>query len=239
MALELSLSRGTISAGASTMTITDATGDYNASTNPTGYGSPNTARNVLALYLYAINKRYDGGSDLVNTELTIATYDPTIVSEWTVTLNKDGWQQVTVYGLNLYNVNTLLEVGEIVYNGGVLERITSRTGGSAPYTYTKVAATEDDLGNPPYTTAYKTTIDTYALPDISEIANKAIKQYFDYKTDPSKTTTEIKQAKEVAEELDLGITALTYGFEHGYMSESQKQLESLENTGQCFTDSLS
>jgi hypothetical protein len=239
MALVLALTRGTVAAGATTMVIQDSTGDYNATTNASGYGSPNAARNVLALILRVKNKRYDGEDDIQNTLLSAATYDPESVTEWTLTLNEDGWQQAIVYGLNLYNVNTLLEVGELVWNASsnIIERITVRTGGGAPYTYTKVSATEEDLDNASYTTAYSTTIETYAVPGVSECVNKMIKRYFDYKTDPEKTTAEVAQARQEADESDLSLTAIVYGFEHEYMAETQKQVEVLEAACTCFTDS--
>lgn len=229
MALELQLTRETVSAGASTMVITDSTGDYSAE-NLTGYNTPNPARNTLALVLRVYNKRYDGTSDLVNTLLSVSSYTAEAVTEWTVALNEDGWQQATVYGLNLYNVNTLLEVGELVWNAStdVIERITVRNG-SGPYTYTKVSATEADLENASYTTAYSTVLNTYAIPGISEAANQAIQKYFDYVTDGTISSEDLKEAKEDAEEFDLMITSIIYRFEHIYSSEAQKQVESLEN----------
>jgi hypothetical protein len=239
MALELSLTRGTIAAGATTMVITDSTPDYNVTTAPNGYGSPNTARNVLGLILRVYNKRYDGEASIIDTLLSVAANDAETVTEWTVTLNEDGWQQATVYGLNLYNVNTLLEVGELVWNAStdVIERITVRTGGSPPYAYTKVSAVEADLENEDYTTAYSTVLDTYAIPGVSDCANRAIKKYYDDQTDSSKTTAERNQSKQDADEIDLSITAITYGFEHDYMASTQKQVEMLEETCTCFTDS--
>jgi hypothetical protein len=230
MALVLKLSRNSVSAASSSMIITDATGNYDATTNPSGYGSPNANRNTLALFLRVYNKRYDGDSSLSNTLLTIASYDPTTVTQWTSTLNKDGWQQATVYGLKLYSTSTLFAVNDLVYNTSTSEiwRIDS-VSGSGPYTYTHTVMNQIDLENTLYGKAYLTVLDTYAIPSISDLANRAIKNYFNLIVDPSSVQEDIDEAKEDADELDLLITAITYGFEYGYMAEAQKQVESAEN----------
>lgn len=100
MALELKIQNTAVTASGDAMTVTDVTGDYDASTNPTGYGAPNEERANLALFLRSFNKLTTG-----DVELVIDDNDsPNTVTEWSVSLNKDGWDQTTIYGLRLYNV---------------------------------------------------------------------------------------------------------------------------------------
>lgn len=78
---------------ASLVYVTDITGDYNASTNPGGYGAPNTARNALANYIILEYKASTG-----DESLTVEAYDPEDVEQWTATWNEnDGHFTATVY----------------------------------------------------------------------------------------------------------------------------------------------
>lgn len=72
----------------------DDTGDYSL-TNPGGYGSPNTARADLAILLVV---KYHPSTATV--ALTVGTYDPKTVTDWTVTGNgKDGHFSFTFYSV--------------------------------------------------------------------------------------------------------------------------------------------
>lgn len=78
---------------ASVIYLNDETGDYDASDNPGGYGTPNTARADLALIVLAAYKASTG-----DEELTPSTYDPESVEQWEYASNgKDGHFQFDVY----------------------------------------------------------------------------------------------------------------------------------------------
>ena len=179
MALILALSKGALSETGGTLDLDDATETYNAETNPTGYGSPNDERTDIALQLTAITKR--SSEDL---SLSVSAYDPETVSRFTLNLQKDGWIQATVYGLNLSASATSgqeFSVNELVWNtsGDKRERVTAVSAiGGGFYSYTFVDSTdESDLSNDGYTTKYKTVFDTYATPDIDQAYYKASKNY--------------------------------------------------------------
>jgi len=78
---------------AATLYLIDSTGDYDASTNPGGYGGSNTARSDLALLAVATYKATSGDVDLV-----IAAYDPEVVTQFVITAEgSDGWTQFKVF----------------------------------------------------------------------------------------------------------------------------------------------
>jgi hypothetical protein len=81
--------------GGTILYLDDETGDYNVSTNPGGYGSPNTARADLALILIA---KYKATSE--DIEIDANTYDPESVTQWTFeSLEGDGRYQFNVYSV--------------------------------------------------------------------------------------------------------------------------------------------
>lgn len=78
--------------------ISDETGEYDASSNPGGYGGPNTARADVALIILGKYKASAG-----DTDLTFDAYDPEIVTEFSVSnLDTDGYYQFKVYTVDKY-----------------------------------------------------------------------------------------------------------------------------------------
>lgn len=230
MALELQISKGALNDTAGTLVIEDSTGNYNASTNPTGYGTPNPDRADLALFLRAYNNRYNGESD-VTGELLTATADdsdPTAVTEWTLTLADDGWIKATIYGVKIYDEAVSFEVGEIVWNDSLnkLERILTKTG-SGPYTYTKEDAAEADLEDTDYTVPYSTVLNTYAIPDLCECHLKAVNKYLDSQDDDD---------KENSRKIQAYLISIKNSFLTGSPAEAQKKVEKAELLCACFTD---
>lgn len=78
--------------------ITDETGEYDAVSNPGGYGAPNTAREDVALIILGKYKASAG-----DVELTFDTYNPEDVTEFAVSnLDTDGYYQFKVYTVDKY-----------------------------------------------------------------------------------------------------------------------------------------
>lgn len=76
-----------------TIYLSDITGDYNVSTNPGGYGAPNTARTDLALILIVNYKAIAG-----DESIAVSGYDPEVVTQWTMpNITKDGHYEFKVY----------------------------------------------------------------------------------------------------------------------------------------------
>jgi hypothetical protein len=78
--LQGSVSKNTVT---KTVTVSDTTGDYNATTNPGGWGAPNPARADNALVLLQFSVVSD---EVVKTTLI---QDPTTVTFWEVVHTKD------------------------------------------------------------------------------------------------------------------------------------------------------
>jgi len=73
--------------------LDDTTGEYDAISNPGGYGSPNTARTDLAIVVVTNYKPVVG-----DTLLTAETYDPEVAIQWEYqTLPADGWYQAMIF----------------------------------------------------------------------------------------------------------------------------------------------
>lgn len=72
-------------------TLTDETGDYSA-TNTGGYGSPNPARNTLALLVYAVDRT--SGTD---TQVSPITFTPSTVEDIIFQFDDDSDRYVRAY----------------------------------------------------------------------------------------------------------------------------------------------
>lgn len=229
MSLVLNITNGGNTSDFLSFVINDSTGNYDATNNPTGYGSPNATRVSLALFVRAYNKRYNGSTDLTDILLvdTPNTSDPTAVTKWTIALNKDGWQHVTIYGLRRYDTAVLFSVNEIVYDyvSGELRQILTITGGG-PYTYTYAVVTKAAFEVAGNTTAYSTVLDTYSIPSLENCHYEASKNYFNVLTE---------DAWDKYQEIEATLKSIIYGFAYLNFAQAQLQVETLEGTCTCFT----
>lgn len=230
MALVLRLEYTSINSDGTQITITDATGNYDASTNPGGYGTPNPDRSDIALFLRAYVKRFDGSDTITDTLLTDTPNDtdPTAVASWLVDVDKQGWHQMDLYGLNLYSTSILLNVNEIVWNAGTqqLIRILTRSG-SGPYTYTYTTATLADLENSDYTTAYTAVLNSLVIPELCVCENKAVLFW-------SRTESEADFDKYLT--IDGMLKAANYSFSNQDYTNAQAIVENVEDKCDCLNN---
>ena len=93
--------------------VVAATGLYNVTTNPGGFGAPNPARNTLALIFYGFHKKSDG--DVVVAE---NTHDPLTVSQYTIPMAKDknGHLEGHIFALRIFDSIVNYVDGDIVYD---------------------------------------------------------------------------------------------------------------------------
>jgi hypothetical protein len=234
MALDLKLLYDSINDLGTKITLIDNTGAYSAS-NLTGFGTPNPDRDTLALIVRAYSKRYDGGEEIVDTLLTVTPddADPVVAASWELTLNGQGWQQATVYGLQLYDVSLSFEVGELVYDTGssAIRKILTKSG-DGPYTYTYEVVEESALDDLTLIKAYYKVYNTYAIPGLCECKYRMNKEYFDARI---KDPILFKKYLELTGILE-GINS-DFGF--GSYSEAQSSVEYAEDICTCFTDECS
>lgn len=230
MALQLALAKGELDPTAGTQVLEDSTGSYNATTNPTGYGTPNAARNTLALFVRVYNNRFDGSSDVTGTLLVDVpdNSDPTAVTKWTITLVDEGWLKATIYGVRFLDVAISLQVGEIVWDdsNNVLKRILTKSG-SGPYVYTTTTATVADLENTNYIVAYSTVFNTYAIPQLCICYEKSVEKYLlSFDDDDRKLSDKIRAY----------LVSIRNGFLTGSPAEAQKKVEKAQAICTCFTE---
>lgn len=119
MALALKISRTLIGDDGLTVTIADNTGTYNASTNPTGWGSPNPDRADFALILFVVEKASTGDVVITPTVYTPSSGDETDVTVWSFTNNIGGWYEYYMLAVKEWNASDTWEVGELTYASGV------------------------------------------------------------------------------------------------------------------------
>lgn len=84
--------------------LDDVTGPYDATTNPGGYGAPNTDRNEIAIYVITKYK-----ATAQDQELAEQPVDPETAAQWEYRdIKADGWIQSDVYNVfkNVPSPNT-------------------------------------------------------------------------------------------------------------------------------------
>jgi hypothetical protein len=122
MALSLS---ATLTFTASQVTLTNTTGDYNVSTNPTGYGTPNPAFNALAHYAIIRKKNVN---DVADEVLTLDSYNVITAESFTCDRAIDGWYEGTLIDILIWTAGTYASGYVVYYNGVIYQSNTSTTG---------------------------------------------------------------------------------------------------------------
>jgi hypothetical protein len=91
----------------------EATGEYEATDNPGGFGSPNPSRNTLAMVLFAEHMKVDG-----NVPAEILFYDATSVTSYTVVMDRDvnGVLNYNIFAIPIFDPLLTYVDGDIVYN---------------------------------------------------------------------------------------------------------------------------
>lgn len=229
MALVLKITQESHTANGLVMNITDSTGNYATDSNVGGYGAPNVARNTLALFVIAYNKRYNGSETLIDNLLVVNNYDPLTASTWVLNMQKMGWVNVAVYGLQLYSTSLSFQIGECAYDvaSARIRKILTKAGVAAPYTYTY--DTIDPIGLVASTSVAKYTgvLNTYIITSLCACLQKARKYYFEKKTDEAMQTV-----REVLAFIDSAIVS----FETNAPADGQLKVEAAEKICNCLTD---
>jgi hypothetical protein len=109
--------------------LTDTTGDYDASTNPTGYGAPNALFTDFAHYAIIRKKNVNSVADEV---LVLELFDEGTAKEFKATRTKDGWFEgnkltITKWTAGTYASGTVRWHNQVVYKANTS---TSETPGA-------------------------------------------------------------------------------------------------------------
>lgn len=136
--------------------VNDATGDYDVTSNPGGYGGPNTERSNVALIIIGDYKASAG-----DTELTFDAYDPEVVTQFSVSnLDTDGYYQFKIYTVDKY-VAQSPTLNTFVYN--FTSNQLQRGNGSGFVSAEPEELEENDIAN--------NTQDWPHIPDLSRARN--------------------------------------------------------------------
>jgi hypothetical protein len=105
-----------------------ATGDYNVTTNPGGFGTPNPARNAVAVLIYGLH-------ELTDAEIPIEplVYDPLSVSSFTIPIveARNGVMSYNIFAVPIFDDMAVYANGDVVYD--------DTTTPSAPFLKERVA----------------------------------------------------------------------------------------------------
>lgn len=101
---------------AQTIEVTDATGDYDASTNTGGYGTPNNARNTYGLKLFVLEKSSAGEVVLTNTLQAPSSPTPKTVTSWRFTNLNGGYHSYFICAITDYSASVDYVDGELVWS---------------------------------------------------------------------------------------------------------------------------
>lgn len=113
MALVIKINKTAISSDCVTVTIADQTGNYDVTTNPSGYGAPNETRANLYIKLFVTLKTSAG-----DINITVPAYNENTASSWTVTISQDGWYEIFAFACRAWSNATTYSLGHIVYDAG-------------------------------------------------------------------------------------------------------------------------
>ena len=223
MALELKLTKNSVTENGDRMFIGDTTGTYDAQDNDTGYGTPNEERTDLGLFLFVDKKE-----STEDTAMVLQPTDPETVTEWEVTLTGDAWYQCNVYGLLRYELTGGdFQVNELTYSF-VADEIRKITVVNGVDDYDYVVVTQDAILEDGNTTRYTTLFDTNDLTQLCKCWTKSLRAYF---TNPNRTEAD----KERYEEIDGSLKSIRTDFGFDQSSTAQLQIESLTEVCECFS----
>lgn len=141
MALELKSAKVLIGSDCVTIEVQDSTGDYDVTTNPTGYGTPNPARNTFGVKLFTIEKSSAG--DVVIDNVIQTGTSPTDASSWRFTNNIGGryeWYQAAITN---YAGGTTYAEDELAYDPTTKKFYRSKSAGNVGNAVTNTTYWED------------------------------------------------------------------------------------------------
>lgn len=103
--------------------VTDVTGNYDASTNPGGYGSPNAAFSDYAHYVILRKKNVNSVPDAV---LSLDTYNPLSSTVFTYERTLDGWYEATKLNILKWTAGSYV-LGDVRYYSGTIYKANTAT----------------------------------------------------------------------------------------------------------------
>ena len=241
MALVINIVKDSINDSGTELYLTDATGAYEVSDNPGGYGTPNPERSEIALILIATNKRDGDNGGEGDVECVVQDYNPVSASSFTVTLYKDGWYQIKTYGLRLYDVSTSFSLTEATYDVDTqtIRKILTKSG-TGPYTYTYEVIEKEILTESSVITLYSAVLNTLVLEALCKCHASATKNYAESVDQTgSKTALDDNTEFRTYLKIDTYLKSIKYNFSFGSYTQAQLIVEQTEKICSCIDDNCS
>ncbi len=152
----------TLTFSADAVILTDTTGAYDVSSNPTGYGTPNAEFTDFAHYAIIRKKNVN---DVDDETLTMDTYNPISDTVFQADREVDGWYEGKKFNVTIWDAGDTytggtIDTGSVVYFSGVLYYCnTTTSAGESPLTHpAKWTAVSDITGVEDNSTVTVTTI---------------------------------------------------------------------------------
>jgi len=111
------------------VTLTDSTGAYDVTSNPTGYGTPNAAFADYAHYAIIRKKNVNSVADEI---LTLEAYDETTETEFVAPRTVDGWHQGVKFNIPVWTAGTYA-ANTVKYYNGVIYKANTSTSNTPPH----------------------------------------------------------------------------------------------------------
>ena len=220
MALQIQVTKASVSNTGDKLFIDDTTGAYSSPDNEGGYGAPNEDRVDLGLLMVATQERTDASNAVV-----LDTHLPETVTQWGLATPADGWYMTNTYAARLFvNATTDYAVDEVTYDAGSSE-IRRITGGTTN-TWTFDVITDADLADAQNIFISEVLYNTFTLVRLTNTRYKLLKKYF---ADP----TDAKLDEYL--EFDAKLKGVEYAFGLEQWADGQKMVENLEAFEDCVT----
>jgi len=111
----------TVTFSSTQVIVTDTTGNYNASTNPGGYGAPNPAFNTYAHYVVLKKKNVNSA----DTVLVLDSYNPLTATTFTYERTIDGWYEASKLNIPIWSSGSYVSGNVVEYAGTVYQANTT------------------------------------------------------------------------------------------------------------------
>lgn len=143
---------------ASEVTLVDASGDYHAVDNPTGYGAPNAAFSDYAHYAIIRKKNVN---DVADEVLALDSYDEVTAEEFVADRSVDGWYEGCKLNIPVWTAGTYAS-GTVKFYNGVIYKSNTSTAQQPPHANWDIITDLEDIeGNSSIITTYEGRVTAY------------------------------------------------------------------------------
>lgn len=221
MALQIQVTKSSTSSDCTTLIIQDSTGNYNALTNPGGYGVPNPIRANIGLKLFVTLKKTTG-----DIPIAISTYNEITVSQWSVTITEDGHYELFLVACDFYSNLTTYASGDIIYDSATDKFYISLQNSNTGYSLADTAWWREDPTIDEFDDA--NNIISKDVEDIVELCNSRVCRAQLALDVVCNCNCEDKTKFQLYDRLSVLYDAAVYAEGFGMFSDAQKHVEEIQ-----------